>query len=279
MKNAFLRKMIGEGNLEKVIDLLLDCLAEQNTDLYNEIILQKSRLSQNNRSTLQGVISQENSNMTRARINYALVSFINKMDKDGIYCSDVQPENSNHKILFLGSNPINATRLRSDKELSEIQAGLRMSQNRDSITLTHRLAVTPTTLQQAILDENPTIIHFSGHGTTKGIILEDESGNHQLVTERSLENLFSLFSDTIKCVVLNSCYSKSQAEAISKHIPYVIGMNTTIPDKTSIAFSIGFYKALGAGKSIDFAYKLGVNNIQLEGMEGDNTPEILKKNS
>jgi len=39
-----------------------------------------------------------------------------------------------------------------------------------------------------------------------------------------------------------------------------------------------FYRALGAGKSIDFAYKLGINNIQLEGMEGDNTPVILKKN-
>jgi hypothetical protein len=292
MNNAFLRKMIGEGNLEEVIDLLLDFLIEKHIKLYNELIHQKSRLSQNNKSILQGVITQENSTMTRARINYALVSFINEMDKDGIYCSDVRDikvssknspaevlsENSNHKILFLSSNPINATRLRSDKELSEIEAGLQMSKNRDSITLISQFAVTPAILQQTILDKNPTIIHFSGHGTNKGIILEDQLGNHQLVTESSLENLFSLFSDTIKCVVLNSCYSKSQAEAISKHIPYVIGMNTAIPDKTSIAFSIGFYRALGAGKSIDFAYNFGVNNIQLEGMEGDNTPVILKKN-
>jgi hypothetical protein len=271
---------------------LLDCLAEQNAALHNEVILQKARLTQNNKSIMQGVISQENSNMTRARVNYALVSFIDKMDQNGIYCSNVQgikltpknppskvsPEIKKDKILFLASNPSNVERVRSDKELSEIQAGLRMSEKSDSITLTQRFAVTPAMLQQAILDEKPTIIHFSGHGTKKGIMLEDQLGNYKLVTTSSLESLFSLFSDTIRCVVLNSCYSKSQAEAISKHIPYVIGMNAAILDKASILFAIGFYKALGAGKSIDFAYKLGVNSIELEGIQGDNVPVILKKN-
>jgi hypothetical protein len=33
--------------------------------------------------------------------------------------------------------------------------------------------------------------------------------------------------------------------------------------KTAIAFSIGFYDGLGAGKSIEIAYQLGCNAIDL----------------
>ncbi|MEM8721769.1 MAG: hypothetical protein AAGE84_21135 [Cyanobacteria bacterium P01_G01_bin.39] len=40
-------------------------------------------------------------------------------------------------------------------------------------------------------------------------------------------------------------------------------MNQAIPDKDAIAFSIGFYDGLGAGKSIEVAYQLGCNAINL----------------
>ncbi len=38
-------------------------------------------------------------------------------------------------------------------------------------------------------------------------------------------------------------------------------MRSTISDKAAIAFSTGFYKAIGAGKEITFAYKLGITHI------------------
>ncbi|MCP4404222.1 MAG: hypothetical protein GY801_43805 [bacterium] len=91
----------------------------------------------------------------------------------------------------------------------------------------------------------------------------------------ALTNLFKLFNDSVKCVTINSCYSKSQAEAIKTHIPYVIGMKSGIPDNAAIAFSIGFYKAVGAGKGIPFAFQFGVTAIQLEGVSGDDVPILL----
>jgi len=76
---------------------------------------------------------------------------------------------------------------------------------------------------------------------------------------------------------LNGCYSKAQANEIAKHIPYVIGMNQAIGDKAAIAFAVGFYDALGAGRSIEFAYNFGCTAIQLEGIAEHLTPVLLKQ--
>ncbi len=121
-------------------------------------------------------------------------------------------------------------------------------------------------------------VHFSGHGSgDDGLALEDEAGKLKLVDTEALAGLFELFSTSIECIVLNACYSEIQAEAIVKHIPYVIGMNKVIGDKAAIKFAAGFYNALGAGESIEFAYKLGCNVIQLHGISEHLTPVLKKK--
>lgn len=289
-----IRKKIEQDELEEALEKILNCLEGKNTKLYNEAILHKSSLINNNNSQRQGIQSNEETRRVRARIRIAILSLISEIDREGIECGGNRGERLNPisdnpegviieyskdklKILFLGANPINTTRIRIDKELREIEIGLRMSKERESILLSQRWAMTPSLLQQAILDENPNIIHFSGHGEQEGIVLEDINGDNKIVNEQALEGLISLFSDTIKCVVLNSCYSEKQALAISKHIPYVIGMKSAIPDKTAISFAIGFYRAIGAGKDIQFAYKLGINSIQLEGDSGDEIPILIKK--
>ncbi len=179
------------------------------------------------------------------------------------------------KILFLGASPINEDRLRIDEEVRNIEHGLKLASLRDRFILKSEWAVTSKSLQQAMLDEKPTIVQFSGHGHKGGIALEDTLGNSKLIDNSALGSLFELFKDNVQCVFLNSCYSESQAREIAKHIPYVIGMKSSVPDETAITFSIGFYAALGAGKDIKFAYKLGLVGIQLEGIGGNDIPIMI----
>ena len=73
----------------------------------------------------------------------------------------------------------------------------------------------------------------------------------QSISPEALAKLFALVADQVECVLLNACYSEIQAKAIVQHIPFVIGMNRAIGDKAAIAFSVGFYKALGANRSIE----------------------------
>jgi len=183
-------------------------------------------------------------------------------------------------ILFLVANPKDTTRLRLDQELRDIDEGLQRAQKRDQFSLKQRLAVRPRDIQRAMLDLAPGIVHFSGHGTgDQGLVFEDEIGNTKLVDGEALASLFALFADRVRCVILNGCYSEVQAREISQHIPYVIGMNQAIGDTAAIAFAVGFYDALGAGRDIEFAHKLGCAAIRLEGIPEYLTPVLLKKST
>ncbi|MBD1865157.1 MULTISPECIES: AAA-like domain-containing protein [Trichocoleus] len=186
--------------------------------------------------------------------------------------------NKKKTILFLAANPKNSTPLDLTREVKEIEAGLERSQKRDNFQLKQEWAVTPSDVQRAMLDHKPQIVHFSGHGMGEdGLVLENVVGQAQLVKSSALAGLFELFSDKVECVVLNACYSEVQAVAIAHHIPYVVGMNQAVGDRAARTFAVGFYDALGAGESIDFAYKLGRNRIALEDIAEDLIPVMQKK--
>jgi hypothetical protein len=124
----------------------------------------------------------------------------------------------------------------------------------------------------------PQIVHFSGHGLASGeLCFEDKIGRVHPVSPDAVAVLFEQFSTQVKCVLLNACYSKVQAVAIVRHIDYVIGMNQAIGDKAAIAFAIGFYQALGAGRTFREAYKLGCVQIRLQGIPEHLTPIFLER--
>lgn len=181
-------------------------------------------------------------------------------------------------FLFLAADPSNASRLRLGEEMREIQEKLQIARYRDQLELHQRMSVRPTDISQALLDVQPQIVHFSGHGAATGALcFENQLGETHLVEPNALAGLFEQFATQVSCVILNACYSEIQANAISRHIDYVIGMNQAIGDKAAIAFSIGFYQALGAGRTIEEAYKLGVVQIRLQGIPEHLTPVLIKK--
>lgn len=202
-------------------------------------------------------------------------------------------------ILVLAANPKGTSPLRLGEEVRSLRLGLERSRDRDRFVLEERWAVTTKDMRRALLDCQPQIVHFSGHGVgtedvgheplstrkvsvvsnsateLEGLMFEDETGQPKLVSGEAISSLFALFKDQIECVVLNACYSEVQAKAISQHIPYVVGMRRAIGDRAAIEFAIGFYDALLAGRSVEFAYKLGCNAIQMAGIPEHLTP-ILK---
>jgi len=184
-------------------------------------------------------------------------------------------------ILILSSNPIDTSRLRLDTEIREIDLGLRRAKKRDEFIINQVLAARASDVRRAMLDFNPNIVHFCGHGGgEEGIAFEDEDGKINLVKANVLADFFKLFSDKVECIVLNACYSELQAEAIGNHIDYVIGMRKAIGDYAAIEFAVAFYDALGAGKSYEFAFELACNAINWKIQEENLTPTLkIKKNN
>jgi CHAT domain-containing protein len=188
------------------------------------------------------------------------------------------PENTALKsILLLAANPKGTVSLRLQEEEREIKECLRLA-GYGKVPINSTGATRPRDIQQAMLDFRPQIVHFSGHGEGQdGLAFEDVTGQPKLIDSDALANLFKLFSERVECVVLNACYSEFQAEAIARHISYVIGMSQAIGDSAAIVFSGGFYRALGAGDSIEFAYKMGCNALELEGIPEHLTPVLFVK--
>ncbi len=178
----------------------------------------------------------------------------------------------------MAANPIGTTKLRLDEELREIKEGLRRAKVREQFLIESAEAVRSRDIHRAVIDFEPQIIHFSGHGSLEdGLVFEDATGQAKLVDALALAGLFELFADNVKCVVLNACYSEIQARAIAQHIDYVIGMSQEIGDRAAIEFAVGFYDALGAGRTIEFAYKLGCRLIRIAGIAEELTPKLFLK--
>ena len=180
-------------------------------------------------------------------------------------------------ILLVAANPQGSRSLRLQEEEREIREQLRLS-GYGRVPINSIGASRPRDISQALLDFKPQIVHFSGHGAGQdGLVFEDVRGQEQLVKAEPLANLFKLFSTNLECVVLNACYSEFQAEAIARHVNYVVGMHRAIGDRAAIEFAVGFYSALGAGESIEFAYELGCIAIQIEGISEQLTPVLFQK--
>lgn len=182
------------------------------------------------------------------------------------------------KLLILSANPKNTDPLRLGEEVREIQVGLERARYREQFTVVQRSAVRVDDLRQALLTEQPRIVHFSGHGAgEQGLVLEDATGRIQLVSTAALGELFGLLQCSIDCVVLNACYTEAQLDAIHQHIDTVVGMNQAIGDRAAIQFAVGFYEALGAGESYAQAYRFGCNALRLQGIDEALTPILRSR--
>ena len=169
------------------------------------------------------------------------------------------------KILILASNPRNDLNLNGEIRL--LRSVIDRSRYRDQFEVVSEPEVQVGDLQRLLLRHTPQIVHFCGHGSGKeGLIFKREEGGEQWVGADALADMFRLnpICQHVRCVLLNACYSEEQASAIVSQIDYVVGMSHEIQDNSAIAFSKGFYLALGEGCSIEDSFEFGKNAIQLE---------------
>lgn len=166
------------------------------------------------------------------------------------------------RILLISANPKDTHGLRIDKEFREIQDTLDKGKYRRGFTVISRSAIREQDLRELLISKKPHIIHFSGHSEKNGIYVEDDYGNSKFISNLGLANLI-FATKSIHCVILNSCFSEEIAKSLTNHIPYVIGMESTIADELALAFSKGFYTYLSHNYNFEKAFYYGNNAIDL----------------
>ena len=181
-------------------------------------------------------------------------------------------------LLVLAANPTDLVQLALDEELRVIDGALRRSGNTPRLDLRYYPALRIRDLQDLLQRHRPTVVHFCGHGQhTGGIMLQDEDGHSRAVEPQALANLFALFREQVRCVVLNACYSAVQAAAIAAHIDVVIGMADVFSDQAAVEFAAALYQAVGYGSNLQTAFALACNQIELEGGSEAEIPHLLAR--
>ncbi len=180
------------------------------------------------------------------------------------------------QVLFLAANPLDEDELRLDEEVRSVHEMIRKSEHRDSVKLESRWAVRPLDVLQAINEVDPTIIHFSGHGSDQDeIVFQDEAGNSKVVSLDAIVQMMKASSGKIRLVFFNTCFSRGQAEAVVEHVEAAIGMSDSIGDDAARIFSSQFYSAIGFGKSVETAFEQGKAALMLENIPEEHIPELF----
>ncbi len=179
-------------------------------------------------------------------------------------------------VLIVAASPLDQDRLRLGAEVRDIRHALQRSRNRENWSIESNEAVTVDDLRRALLDFQPTVVHFAGHGDKPGsLCFEDSDGYTHTTDAKPLARLFRHFKNNLKCVVLNACYSHEQAEVIRHEIDYVIGMCAAVADDAAMKFAVAFYDALFAGTDFRTAFDLGCTALDLNKLPDSDVPVFM----
>jgi CHAT domain-containing protein len=165
------------------------------------------------------------------------------------------------------------------EEAREISDRIQEGPYRDKFEVHNHTAVRPKDLQRLLLTYEPQIVHFSGHGS-KGqrILLNGTDGRAQALDQQGLKEVFAFYNKHVRLVLLNACFTKTQARLISDVVDYSIGTDRPIGDKVSVAFAGAFYRALAFGKSIRDAFRSAKVELDLTSMAQSRGIELFVRN-
>ncbi len=161
------------------------------------------------------------------------------------------------RILFVSANPQDLVRLAVDREQRVIREAIARSNRRDFLELEVRAAASFGDLSRALLEGQFDVVHIASHGEPLGIILDD--GRHVLVPPTELAALLDEYAapnGRLRCVVLNACWSADASSCIAR-VPTVVALDGVADDRAALAFTEGFYDALGAGRDFASAFREG----------------------
>lgn len=181
------------------------------------------------------------------------------------------------RLLFVCAGPRDASCLSLEEEIREITTWLKSGPFGDRFVIETVFAAKQNDLRYALLKHKPHILHFSGHGTDSGIVLENDLKTSYVFEFQQLAQLLTAFHDNLHMVVLNACNSSHRADELLQSVDCVIGMNHKILDRSAIAFASALYIALGFDRAIRECFISGRSALKDKGIPQAHVPMLLSR--
>ena len=173
------------------------------------------------------------------------------------------------KLLIAVATPEDRPELRVGEELAQLGDALGELAKGGVVQPLSLPHATLESLNQALIEERPHILHFVGHGEFVGddgvIVFEshDRPGTSDPIPGRRLAVLLRNHLASLRLVFLNNCLGAavSRQDAfggmaqslIRRGVPAVVAMQFPISDPAAVALARVFYQGLAAGHSVDAA--------------------------
>jgi hypothetical protein len=116
-------------------------------------------------------------------------------------------------------------------------------------------------LHTAILEHEPNILHYSGHGTKGALLMEDASKRTHVLASEQIRPLLS--RPFLKLIVLNACDTGAYAiggelmgvaaDLMREEIPAIVAMQFPVPEAAGLEFTRRFYACIALGLSLEQA--------------------------
>jgi hypothetical protein len=161
------------------------------------------------------------------------------------------------RILGVIANPRDLERLDVADERRRLEQALATMLGDGLVELDWLDPATPQELRRTLRDGNYHVLHFIGHGSTRGdesvLVLEDAEGASAPLSRTALVNLFA-DQRSLCLAVLNSCrgaratltdpFAGVATSLVALGVSAVVAMQFAISDAAAIAFAEEFYTAL-----------------------------------
>ncbi|PRA82075.1 CHAT domain-containing protein [Microbacterium sp. MYb66] len=201
------------------------------------------------------------------------------------------PKQEKLRVLYVTSNPraieygevdedgtVSYSRewLRVEQELRQVKKSLRGSRYRDQVEVLQLPAATINDLIEGLNDHRPHVIHFSGHASYTGLLMENEAGDEDGagIDFKFLARVLSVTDSPPELVVLNACESLGGAAELLTVAPVIIGMSDTIGDDAAIVFASAFYAAIASAQSVGTALRQAKVKMEAEGVGDHHLPKL-----
>jgi CHAT domain-containing protein len=184
-------------------------------------------------------------------------------------------------VLYLMANPVRRHSLRVDAEVSKVTEEIRRSQYRDNIALHQSPAANLDAIIRGLNDHRPRIVHFSGHGNSRGLSTDDGGVKRvktQFVTFNLLGKAFAATDKPPEVVVLNACESAGARQALLGTAKAIIVMKDSVSDIAAVAFATKFYGAIASGQPLQAAFDQGCVAVEAVSLDEASTPSLICAN-
>lgn len=159
-------------------------------------------------------------------------------------------------VLFLSAGPMDAGRLRTDHELKVIKEELSKMGSKKPELVSHD-AVERSKIGQWLLEVDPELLHFGGHGISGQLVFEDGVGNSAGAPLAAIAKMLNSARCRAKWIVLTACESfdcaASLVEGLGGLKREVVCCRGSIGDEKAVQFTRGLYRALSHASATRFA--------------------------